>query len=248
MMALTIAGREFRTLFLSPLAWSILGVVQIILAFMFLVQLDYYLDLQARIAGMPDAPGVTELVVAPVFGNAGVILLFVTPLMTMRLISEERRNRTLSLLFTAPVSMTEIVLGKYLGMLGMLFTMLGLLTLMPLSLYLGGSLDIGKLAACVLALGLLLASLAAMGLYISAMASQPTVAGVSTFGVSLLLWIINWTDRQSGGVLEYLSLLRHYESLLKGLVSTTDLAYFLLFILAFLVLSVHRLDNDRLQK
>lgn len=248
MMALTIAGREFRTLFLSPMAWSILGVVQIILAFMFLVQLDYYLDLQARIAGMPDAPGVTDLVVAPLFGNAGVILLFVTPLMTMRLISEERRNRTLSLLFTAPVSMTEIVLGKYLGILAMLYTMLGLLTLMPLSLYLGGTLDIGKLAACVLALGLLLAALAAMGLYISALASQPTVAGVSTFGMSLLLWIINWTDRESGGVLEYLSLLKHYESLLKGLVSTTDLGYFLLFILAFLVLSVHRLDNDRLQK
>ena len=248
MMALTIAGREFRTLFLSPMAWSILGVVQIILAFMFLVQLDYYLDLQARIAGMPDAPGVTDLVVAPLFGNAGVILLFVTPLMTMRLISEERRNRTLSLLFTAPVSMTEIVLGKYLGMLAMLFTMLGLLTLMPLSLYLGGTLDIGKLAACFLALGLLLAALAAMGLYISALASQPTVAGVSTFGASLLLWIINWTDRESGGVLEYLSLLKHYESLLKGLVSTADLGYFLLFILAFLVLSVHRLDNDRLQK
>lgn len=248
MMALTIAGREFRTLFLSPMAWSILGVVQIILAFMFLVQLDYYLDLQARIAGMPDAPGVTDLVVAPLFEFAGVIFLLVTPLMTMRLISEERRNRTLSLLFTAPVSRTEIVLGKYLGILAMLFTMLGLLTLMPLSLYLGGSLDMGKLAACVLALGLLLASLAAMGLYISAMASQPTVAGISTFGASLLLWIINWTDRQSGGVLEYLSLLKHYESLLKGLVSTTDLGYFLLFILAFLVLSVHRLDNDRLQK
>ncbi|BBL76705.1 ABC transporter permease [Methylomagnum ishizawai] len=248
MMAFTIAEREFRSLFLSPLAWSILGVIQIILAFMFLVQLDYYLDLQARIAGMPDAPGVTDLVVAPLFGNAGVILLFVTPLLTMRLISEERRNRTLSLLFTAPVSITEIVLGKYLGVLGLLFSVVGLLVLMPLSLFLGGTLDPGKLAACVLALLLLLASLAAVGLYISALASQPTVAGVVTFGVSLLLWIINWTERGAGGVLEYLSLLRHYEALLKGLVSTTDLVYFLLFILTFLVLSVHTLDNDRLQK
>lgn len=115
MMAFVIAGREYRTLFLSPLAWSILGVIQIILAYMFLAQLDYYLMLQARIAAMPDAPGVTDLIVAPLFGNAGVILLLVTPLLTMRLISEERRNRTLSLLFTAPVSMAEIILGKYLG-------------------------------------------------------------------------------------------------------------------------------------
>jgi ABC-2 type transport system permease protein len=251
MMAFVIAGRELRTLFLSPLAWSILGVIQIILAYMFLAQLDYYMMLQARIAGLEDAPGITDLIVAPLFGNAGVILLLVTPLLTMRLISEERRNRTLSLLFTAPVSMAEIVLGKYLGVFAFLLIMVGMIILMPLSLLVGGGLDLGKLAACTLALTLLLAGFASLGLYISALASQPTVAAVSTFGALLLLWIIDWTGTtagQAGGVLEYASLLRHYESLLKGLVSTTDLVYFLLFITTFLVLSVHRLDNDRLQK
>lgn len=251
MMALVIAGREFRTLFLSPLAWTILGVIQIILAYMFLAQLDYYLMVQARIAAMEDAPGITDLIVAPLFGNAGVILLLVTPLLTMRLISEERRNRTLSLLFTAPVSMAEIVLGKYLGVLAFLLVMVGMILLMPLSLLWGGGLDFGKLAACVMALVLLLAGFAAVGLYMSALAVQPTVAAVSTFGALLLLWIIDWSSQsgsKGGGVLEYLSLLRHYEGLLKGLISTTDLIYFVLFITTFLVLSVHRLDNDRLQK
>lgn len=251
MMALTIAGRELRTMFLSPLAWSILGVIQLILAYMFLAQLDYYLMLQPRIAGMEDAPGITDLIVVPLFGNAGVILLLVTPLLTMRLISEERRNRTLSLLFTAPVSMTEIILGKYLGVLAFLMIMVVMITAMPLSLLLGGGLDFGKLAACVLALSLLLAGFAAVGLFISSLAQQPTVAAISTFGALLGLWIIDWSGKEEGqgsGLLEYLSMLRHYESLLKGLVSTTDLAYFVLFILAFLVLSVHTLDNDRLQK
>jgi ABC-2 type transport system permease protein len=248
MMALVIAGRELRTLFLSPLAWSILGVIQIILGYMFLAQLDYYVMLQARIAGMEDAPGVTDLIAVPLFGNAGVILLLVTPLLTMRLISEERRNRTLSLLFTAPVSMTEIILGKYLGVFAFLLIMVAMIGLMPLSLLVGGGLDMGKLAACIIALVLLLAGFAAVGLYMSALASQPTIAAVSTFGALLLLWIIDWTGNSAGGVLEYLSLLRHYESLLKGLISTTDLIYFLLFTLTFLVLSVHRLDNDRLQK
>jgi ABC-2 type transport system permease protein len=248
MMALVIAGRELRTLFLSPLAWSILGVIQIILGYMFLAQLDYYVMLQARIAGMEDAPGITDLIAVPLFGNAGVILLLVTPLLTMRLISEERRNRTLSLLFTAPVSMTEIIFGKYLGVFGFLLIMVAMIALMPLSLLAGGGLDMGKLAACVMALILLLAGFAAVGLYMSALASQPTIAAISTFGALLLLWIIDWTGNSAGGVLEYLSLLRHYESLLKGLVSTTDLVYFLLFTLTFLVLSVHRLDNDRLQK
>lgn len=251
MKALVIAGRELRTLFLSPLAWSILGVIQIILAYMFLAQLDYYLMLQARIAGMEDAPGITDLLVAPLFANAGVILLLVVPLLTMRLISEERRNRTLSLLFSAPVSMTEIVLGKYLGVFGFLLLMVGMILLMPLSLLIGGGLDQGKLVSCVLGLSLLLAGFAALGLYMSALAGQPTVAAVSTFGALLLLWILDWTGNmagQVGGVLEYLSLLRHYESLTKGLVSSTDLVYFVLFTLTFLVLSVHRLDNDRLQK
>jgi ABC-2 type transport system permease protein len=251
MMALVIAGREFRTLFLSPLAWTILGVIQIILGYMFLAQLDYYLMAQPRIAGMESAPGITDLIVAPLFGNAGVILLLVTPLLTMRLISEERRNRTLSLLFTAPVSMTEIVLGKYLGVLAFLLVMVGMILLMPLSLLLGGGLDVGKLAAGTLALILLLAGFAAVGLYMSALAAQPTVAAIGAFGALLLLWIIDWSSQagqKGGGVLEYLSLLRHFEGLLKGLVTTTDLIYFLLFIATFLVLSVHRLDNDRLQK
>jgi ABC-2 type transport system permease protein len=251
MSALVIAARELRGLFLSPLAWTILGVVQLILGFMFLAQLDYYLMLQPRIAGMEGAPGLTDLVVAPLFGNAGVILLLVMPLITMRLISEERRNRTLSLLFTAPVSMTDIILGKYLGTVAFLGVLIGMILLMPLSLLVGGGLDFGKLSACLLALTLLLASFAAIGLFMSTLTAQPTVAAVSSFGALLLLWIIDWsTSAETGGdsVLRYLSLLRHYEALLKGLVSTTDLAYFLLVIFTFLVLSVHALDNDRLQK
>ncbi len=249
MMAFTIAGRELRTMFLSPLAWAILGVIQLIQAFLFLVLLDTYLtEIQPRYAGFEQAPGVTDFIVAGLFQNAGVILLMVTPLLTMRLISEERRNRTLSLLFTAPVSMAEIVLGKYLGVLAFLLIMVGMMTLMPLSLLLGGGLDFGKLAACVLALVLLLAGFASVGLFISALANQPTVAAISTFGALLLLWIIDWSRSAGGGALEYLSMLHHYDRLLKGLVNTQDLAYFLLFITAFIVLSVHTLDNDRLQK
>jgi ABC-2 type transport system permease protein len=249
MMAFTIAGRELRTMFLSPLAWAILGVIQIIQAFLFLVLLDTYMsEIQPRYAGFELMPGVTDFVVVGLFQNAGVILLMVMPLLTMRLISEERRNRTLSLLFTAPVSMMEIVLGKYLGVLAFMLIMVGMMSLMPLSLLLGGGLDFGKLVACELGLVLLLAGFASVGLFISALAGQPTVAAISTFGALLLLWVIDWSRNGEGGLLQYLSMLHHYERLLKGLVNTEDLAYFALFILAFIVLSVHSLDNDRLQK
>ncbi len=248
-MVWVIAARELRSLFLSPLAWSVLAVIQAILAYLFLGQVDLYLTLQPRLAAMPGAPGVTEVIVTPLLGNAAVVLLLVIPLLTMRLIAEERRNQTLPLLFSAPVTMTQIVLGKYLGILGFLGVMLGLILLMPLSLLAGGSLDWGLVASGFMALGLLLAAFASAGLYMSTLTRQPTVAAVSGFGLLLLLWILDWGahgEEQSSPLLAYLSVLRHYESLLEGVFKSSDVIYYLLFIVTFLVLSVRRLDADRL--
>ena len=191
-MIFTIAGRELRSLFLSPLAWAILAVVQFILAYLFLSQIESWMLLQPRLAALEGAPGVADIIIAPLFADAAVILLLITPLVTMRVLSEERRNRTLSLLFSAPISMTEIVIGKYLGVLAFFLILLALLALMPLSLAAGTDLDFGKLAACLLGLTLVLAAFAAIGLFMSALTAQPTVAAVTTFGLLLLLWILDW--------------------------------------------------------
>ncbi len=249
-MILAIAGRELRSLFLSPLAWTLLAVMQVVLAWIFSSQVDFFLQIQARLSGMPGAPGVTELVIAPLFGNAAFILLLIVPLVTMRLVSDELRNRTLSLLFSAPISMTEIVLGKYLGVLGFLFLLLVLIALMPLSLLLAGALDPGLVASGLLGLFLLLAAFAAVGLFMSTLTSQPTIAAVAGFGALLLLWIIDWgtgaADREDS-TLTYLSMLRHYEPLLRGAFSSADVIYYLLIVVTFLVLSIRRLDSYRLQ-
>lgn len=251
MMVFTLAAHELRRLFLSPLAWAVLAVVEFILAWMFLAQIELFMQWQPRLQQLDSPRGLTDIVAVPLLGNAAIVLLLVVPLLTMRLISDERRGRTLSLLISAPLTMTEIVLGKYLGLLAFLGIMLALIAAMPLSLLLGGGLDFGLLAAGLLGLALLLASFAALGLFMSALTSQPTVAAVSTFGALLLLWILDWAGglAESGesAVLRGLSLLRHYESLLTGAVDSRDLAYFALFILAFLVLSIRRLDSDRLQ-
>ena len=246
---LTIAGHELRSLFLSPLAWAMLAITQLILAYMFLIQIDYYLTLAPQLVGIKNAPGITDLIVAPLFGNAAVILLLITPLITMRLISDERRNQTISLLFSAPVSMLDIVLGKFLATFGFLMIILFFIALMPLSLLIIGDLDFGKFAAGILALALLLAAFDALGLYMSCLSAQPTVAAISSFGALLLLWIIDWagSSEQASGLFGYLSLLRHFENLVQGLVHSTDILYFILFIGSFLILSVRRLDNERLQ-
>jgi len=248
-MIFTIAAKELRSLFLSPLAWAILAVVMFIFAYLFLAQLDTYLTWQPRLAAIEGAPGVSDFVIAPLLDSAAIVLLLITPLLTMRILSEERRNRTLSLLFSAPVSMTEIILGKYLGVMFFFLVLLGLLALMPLSLLLGTDLDLGKFAAGLLGLALLVAAFAAIGLFMSSLTEQPTVAAISTFGLLLLLWIIDWagnSQNEVGGVFAYLSMLRHYETLLKGLFNSTDVVYYLLVVALFLGLSIRRLDADRL--
>ena len=249
MMIFTIAAREMRSLFLSPLAWAILAVTLFILAYLFLSQVEAYLLLQPRLAALQGAPGVSDIVVAPLFADAAVVLLLITPLVTMRTLSEERRSRTLSLLLSAPVSMTEIILGKYLGVLAFFLILIGLLTLMPLSLLAGTDLDLGKLAAGLLGLTLVVAAFAAIGLFMSSLTEQPTVAAVTTFGLLLLLWILDWAGNSgldSSNLMAYLSMLRHYEPLLKGLFNSTDVAYYLLVTTLFLGFSIRRLDATRL--
>jgi len=248
-MIFTIAIRELKNLFLSPLAWTIMAVLQLILAYLFLSQLDTFMLLQPRLAGIEGAPGVTDIVVAPLLQTTGFLLLLIAPAITMRVFSDERRNRTLSLLLSAPVSMTDIVLGKFLGVSLFFLLLLSLLAAMPLALYAGTTLDAGKLAAGLLGLALLLATFAAIGVFMSSLTEQPVVAAISTLGILMLLWIIDWSgDSQEGmtDLLPYLSLKTHFESFLKGLFSTADVAYFLLLIAAFLILAIRRLDQQRL--
>ena len=251
MMIWHIGMRELRSMFLSPLAWSILAVVQLILAYMFLGHVDLYLRLQPRLAMMENAPGLTEVIAAPLFGNAAIVLLLVVPMLTMRLISEERRGQTLPLLFSAPVSMTEIILGKYLGVMLFLSMIVSLTALMPLSLVFGADIDLGMLAAGVIGLTLLVGSFAAAGLFMSTLTSVPAVAAVSTFGLLLLLWILDFAGKISDGgssqLFSWISIWRHYEPLLSGHFKSSDIIYYLLFIGVFITLSIRRLDADRLQ-
>jgi len=245
-----IARRELHSLFLSPLAWTILGTVQVIFGWFFAVLVYWFLqpEIQSSLASDPNAPGLTAMVVGSLLDWVGIVSLLITPLLTMRLISEERRNKTLPLLLSAPVSMTSIILGKFLGLMGFFLVMLTMLMLMPLSLLFGGSLDFGQLASGLLGITLLLGALGALGLYISTLTAQPTVAAFSTFGVFLLLWMLDWGEnvKEQTDILSYLSIINHYQPLIKGMFSSIDVVYYLLIIVMFLMLSIHRLDANRI--
>jgi len=179
-MIFTIAWREFRSLFLSPLAWAILAVLQVILGGLFIYILSVVYESQDKAILMEGWPGIT-LSVLPIFLTfAAFLLLLVVPLLTMRLVAEERRSRTVTLLFSAPVSMTEIVLGKYLGVMMFLLLVLALVALMPLSLLAGSSIDLGVVFTGLFGLMLTLASFAAVGLLISTLTQHPTVAAIAS--------------------------------------------------------------------
>ena len=252
MMVLTLAQRELRTLFVSPMAWTIMAITQLILAFIFLALVEGYIVNQPQLMMLENVPGVTERIIAPLYGATAWIFMMIVPLLTMRIISEERRNHSLTLLLSAPVSMTEIIIGKFFGIMLFLLLMTSLLSLMPLSLLLAGNLDVGHFLSILIALLLLIASFSALGLYLSTLTDQPTVAAIGTYGALLLLWIIDIGSNsvaniEASGLLSYLSMLRHFDALARGVFSSVDVVYFILFICVFLVLSIRRLDTDRLQ-
>ena len=248
-MIMTIAAKELRGLFLSPLAWSLLCAVQIVVAFIFLQDLSNYIDQQATINPETHPEGASLAIIAKMYATVGFIMILVVPLMTMRMIADERRQNTLALLLSSPITVRDIVLGKFVGIMGFFMVMHLLLTFMPLSLFMGGWIDSGVVAANILALFLLLCSFSAVGLYFSTLTAEPAVAAATTLGTLLLLWILNIVIPTAEGFswLGYLSAQNHYGVLLQGVFSSLDIIYFLLVIFLFLTLAIRRLNYERIQ-
>lgn len=255
-MIFTIAGKELRSLFASPLAWVVLTVTQIIVGYVFLRRLDDFLQLQSQLARLASPPGATELVAAPVFGTAAGVLLFSVPLLAMRLIAEERRNQTMVLIVSAPVSMTQIVLGKFLGLFVFLLLIVALTALMPLSLAAATSVDYGLLAGLFAGLALLAASFAAVSLFISCLTVHPVAAAVGSFAALLVMMLAGEAAgeglRARGWLLaaslaQVLSPIKNFEPFAKGVLDTYAVACSLLVVVFFLALAARQLDAQRLK-
>ncbi len=255
-MIFTIAAKELRALFASPLAWLVLTVVQVILGYGFLRRLDDFLQIQPQLAQLTSPPGITELVAAPTYATAAAVLLFAVPLLAMRMIAEERRNQTLTLLLSAPVSMSEIILGKFAGLMGFLLIIVLLVLGMPLLLVTGTHLDYGLLGGLTLALLLLAAGFAAVSLYASSLTTQPMAAALLGFGMLLAMLFMGETlgDNLRGrgwqvpaAFVQVLSPLKNFEPLGKGIIDSHAIVCSLLLAACFLILTIRRLDGRRLR-
>lgn len=253
---LTIAGKELKALFASPLAWLVLAVVQVIAGYVFVRKLDDFLQLQPQLLQMASPPGATELVAGPAFATTAAVFLFAVPLLAMRLVAEERRGRTMALLFSAPVSMTDIVLGKFAGLLVFLLLLCALVALMPLTLAAGTRIDYGLLAALLAGLALLAASFAAVGLYFSCLTVHPVAAAIGAFGALLGMLLVGdaaadglnargWTVAAS--LAQVLSPIRNFEPFGQGMLDSYAVACSLLLTAAFLAAAVRQLEALRLR-
>jgi ABC-2 type transport system permease protein len=249
-MIRAIAARECASLFRSPVAWVALAGVQAVTAFLFLLHLESYLQLQPQMGA--NDPGITAFLVPRLFGAAAMIHLFAVALLTMRLLAGERRQRTLALLLSAPVGSAEIVLGKFLGVLALLAAMVALTAAMPASLAWFTAIDGATLALATLGSLLFVTAAGALGLFLSSLTREPLIAAVATLGACLALLLLGEWGRTLGGYwaqwLAYPALSTHLQPFLSGLFDTRALAFFILFTGLFVTLAVRRLDNERLPR
>lgn len=255
-MIFTIAGKDLKSLFTSPVAWVVLTFVQLAVGYSFLKRFDDYLQIQPRLIQLPSPPGFTELVAAPTFASAAGILLLAVPLFAMRLFAEERRNQTLVLLTSAPISMLDIVLGKFCALMGFLLVLFGLITLMPLSLAGATRLDYSLIACILLGLVLLSAAFASVSLYVSSLVTQPIIAALGAFAAIMAMLLIG--DGVSGnldakglGVLaafvQVFSPVKNFEAMGRGLIDTHAVVCLLLVTALFLILTVRGLEARRVR-
>jgi ABC-2 type transport system permease protein len=219
---LTIAGREYRLYFATPIAYIVAFIFLLVIGFLF------YATVSAG-AIQQFAPGV-DVVLGPMM----TLLLFGVPALTMRLIADEQRTGTIELLLTAPVRDAELVVGKWLGGFLFLTTLVALTWVFPLALnaLVDPGIDQGPLLTGYLGLLLVCAALVALGVAISAMFSNQIAAFFATLGLFLVLWLISVPNQATGGfgsnLLSYLDFSEHYyRTLFRGVIDLADVVYFL---------------------
>jgi ABC-2 type transport system permease protein len=245
---LNIARKELQSMFASPMGWIVLAVIAAMFGNYFSNGVNNYLDVASGAIRPAERFGITQAVSQSVYGAASFIMLFAVPLLSMRLIAEERRSQTMPFLFSSPLSITDIVVGKFLGLMAFLSTLILYIGLMLSTLNLWSDIDFGYIVANTIGLFLLVGSFCALGIYFSSLTSQPIIAGILSFIFSFILMIFGrFFANDPSNVAGQFSFSTHFQSFASGLIDTADLAFFILFIVTFLTLTIRRLDADRLR-
>lgn len=251
---LAIAAKDLRAQFVSPIAYVVLTGFLLLAGWFFfnlLNRFTFLLNIYLSFRN-PEAMAqlnLNEFVIAPLLHNLSVILVILVPVITMRSFAEEKRSGTYELLMTSPLSVTEIVLGKFLGAFGFVFILVLLTGIYPLILMLYGDPEGGVILSGLLGLLLLATAFVSVGLLTSSFTENQIIAAVSCLVALLLLYVISWPAETAGSglgaVLKYLSLTEHFGQLVKGVIDTRDLAYFASVIVLALFLTQRSVESLR---
>ncbi len=229
----TIALKEFKSYLASPMAYIVTGIFLALTGFFF--------------GGSTATYNATSI--AGFLGTGNMLLLLLASVLTMRLLAEERKMGTLELLLTAPVRDSEIIMGKFLGSLGILTVMLALTLYYPLLLIIFGDPDMGPIATGYLGLFLLGCTSMAVGLFASSLTSNQLVAAVVAGGVLFALWFVGsaagYLPQALGEVIGYFSLSYYFSDFTIGVIDTRGIIYYLSITVLFLFLAVRSLENSR---
>jgi ABC-2 type transport system permease protein len=245
-----VAGKELRSYFSSPVAWLMMGFFAFLFGFFFFTYLQFFVSrsMQSQFGG-GGAVNLNMEMIRPLLSNTSVLVLFLLPMVTMRSYSEEKRSGTIELLLTSPLTDLEIILGKFLGAVGMYLGLLAVTTVFVAFLFIYGDPEFMPLLSGYLGLLLLGSCFIALGLFVSSTTKNQMLAGGITFVIALLFWIVDWMSDSAGAttgaILRYLSITQHFDDFGRGVIDTKHLIYYLSFITFGLFLTLKSVDTER---
>ena len=248
---IAIAHKELKSYFSSPIAYIVIGLWAFLYGWFFINILAFFVrqSMQMGQFGGQQAMNVNQQLIRPLLQNVTILDLFLLPMVTMRTYAEEKRSGTIELLLTSPVSDFEIIMGKFLGAMALYTIMLGVTLIHIALLFHYGTPEWKPLITAYIGLLLLGGCFIALGLLISSLTKNQIVAGMVTFAVFLMLWIITWIGSFSGPTIDkltqYLSIIDHFDDFGKGVLDTSHLIYYLSFIGFGLFLTAKSVDTER---
>jgi ABC-2 type transport system permease protein len=246
-----ICRKEIKSYFASPIAYGLMAFFALVAGYFFYAATAIFvtrgMEMQMMGRGMP--MDVNEWVIRPVLMNVSVIGLFLIPMITMRLFAEEKRTGTFELLATSPVRDIEIILGKWFAALLMYAAILAISAINIGLLFAYGKPDWRPLAVGYLGLLLQGGCLLAIGAFISSTTRNQIIAGVGTFAVCLMLWVLDWISAFNTEVwakaISYLSVVTHFEPFSKGVIDSKDVIFYVSMIFFGLFLTARSLESLR---
>ncbi|MBM3810987.1 MAG: ABC transporter [Acidimicrobiia bacterium] len=246
-----ICRKELKSYFASPIAYGLMAFFALISGYFFYAATAIFVSrgMESQMMGRPMPMDVNEWVIRPVLMNVSVIGLFLIPMITMRLFAEEKRSGTIELLATSPVRDFEIILGKWFAALLMYIAILAVSALNILILFAYGSPDWRPLLVGYFGLILQGGCLLAIGTFISTTTRNQIIAGVGTFAICLLLWVLDWVTAfettATSKVLSYLSVVTHFEPFSKGVLDSKDIIFYFSVIVFGLFLTARSMESLR---